>query len=219
MCPAPARSRRPAADRRRQIADAALRVIAADGLGRFTALAIAREVGVSDAALFRHFASKDAIVDAAVDRLEELLFEGFPPPGDDPLERLGAFFRRRVEVIRSSPGSSRIVATDELARAGSLRAAARVASFRARSQGFVRECLAGAARRRLLAPGLGVEEAAVVVVGALLALAHAQTAPPTLAPGVWRTLELFLRGPRARAQSADGRPPRSNGRRSPQRTP
>ena len=39
--------------RRREIADAALRIVAGEGLARFTAMSIAREVGVSDAALFR----------------------------------------------------------------------------------------------------------------------------------------------------------------------
>jgi AcrR family transcriptional regulator len=71
--------RRSAEARRREIADAALCVIAAEGLGHFTALAIAREVGLTDGALFRHFPTKDAIVDAAIDRFEELLFEGFCP--------------------------------------------------------------------------------------------------------------------------------------------
>src|SRR5512147_3249009 len=102
--PSPRAPRKAAEDRRREIADAALRVISAEGLGHFTALAIAREVGLTDGALFRHFASKEAIVDAAIDRVEELLFEGFPPEGEDPVERLGAFFARRVAVIRAQPG-------------------------------------------------------------------------------------------------------------------
>ena len=85
----PHAQRKPGADRRREIADAALRVIAEHGLGRFTALAVAEAVGLTDAALFRHFASMDAIVLGAIDRVEEHLFEGFPPEGADPLE-LGA---------------------------------------------------------------------------------------------------------------------------------
>lgn len=216
----PHASRKPAEDRRREIADAALRVIAAGGLGRFTSLAIAREVGLTDAALFRHFPSKDAIVDAAVDRVEEILFEGFPPEGDDPLGRLGAFFRRRVGAIRANPGVSRLVATDELAKAGSAEAVRRVAEFRRRSTGFVRECLSEAEQRGLLGPGVGVEEASVIVIGSLLALAHS-FAPPfpeaiaVLAPRVWSALESFLRGPKARLQSAGNRPPRRIGRRKP----
>jgi AcrR family transcriptional regulator len=210
-------SRKPAEDRRREIADAALRVIAAHGLGRFTAVAIAREVGLTDGALFRHFASKEAIVDAALDRVEELLFEGFPPEAEDPIERLGAFFARRVAVIREHPGISSLVATEELAKAGATDGAERVAGFRRRSSEFVHACLAAAQRDGRLAPGVGAEEAAVVVLGALLALAH--TALPLrrgpisiLAPRVWSALESFLRGPPARPQSAARRPPRRPGR-------
>jgi AcrR family transcriptional regulator len=211
------RTRKPAEDRRREIADAALRVIASQGLGRFTALAIAGEVGVSDAALFRHFPSKEAIVDAAIDRVEELLFEGFPPEEEDPIERIGAFFRRRVEVIRRHPGISSLVATDELARAGSTAGIRRVAEFRRRSTAFVRACLDEAQRRGRLAPGLGAQEAGVVVLGALLALAHAREASGAdvaLAPRVWIALESFLRG-RGRPRSAGRRSPRAPGRREP----
>lgn len=210
-------SKKPAEDRRREIADAALRVIARHGLGRFTALAVASEVGVTDGALFRHFRSMDAIVDAAIDRVEELLFEGFPPEGEDPLERLGAFFRRRVAVAREHPGISRLVATEELARAGTAEATRRVTEFRSRSTGFVRGCLTEAERRGLLAPGLGAEEASVVVLGSLLALAHSsiQSEPDVarLAPRVWSTLESFLRGRPDRPRSAGRRPPRRAGRR------
>lgn len=220
----PEHTRKPAEDRRREIADAALRVVSEQGLGKFTSLAIAREVGLTDAALFRHFASKDAIVDAAIDRIEEILFEGFPPEAEDPIDRLGAFFRRRVEVIRANPGVSRLVATDELARAGSAEAVERVAGFRRRSTGFVRACLAEAERLRLLAPGLHVEEASVIVLGSLLALAHSSTAPPAaavpvIAPRVWSALDSFLRGPKARLQSAGGRPPRRTGRHHTRRAP
>jgi AcrR family transcriptional regulator len=220
--PGAAPRRKPAEDRRREIADAALRVVAAGGLGRFTSLAVAREVGVSDAALFRHFPSMDAIVDAAIDRVEEVLFDGFPPQGADPVERLGAFFHRRVEAIRANPGVSRLVATDELAKAGSAAAAERVAGFRRRSTEFVRACLEEAEGRRLLGPGVHAHEASVIVLGALLALAHASTAPPAaeipaMAARVWSALESFLRGPAARSLSAADRPPRPSGRKGTRR--
>ena len=220
MAGAQARSpRRPAEDRRREIADAALRVIASQGLGRFTAVAIAREVGVTDAALFRHFPTKEAIVDAAIDRVEELLFEGFPPREQDPIERLGAFFRRRVAVIREQPGISALVMTGELAKAASADGVKRVTGFRRRSTAFVRACLDEAERLGRLAAGLGAEEASVVVLGALLALAHARAidAPEPVAdvaPRVWRALESFLGGRSTRSRSAGRRPPRVPGRRS-----
>ena len=216
------RTRRSGDDRRREIAEAALRVIASQGLRRFTSAALAAEVGVTDGALFRHFPTKDAIVLAAIDRVEELLFEGFPPADEDPIDRLGAFFLRRVEVIRGHPGVSRLVVSDELAHAAPPEGVARVAAFRRRSLSFVRGCLAEAERLGALAPGLLAADAAVVVLGAILAVGHGAAGPagvgpvdPAAARRVWSALELFLRGPgAARSEGAGPRPPRVAGRES-----
>ncbi len=196
--PAATRRRKPADLRRREIADAALKIIADQGLGRFTAMAIARETGLSDGALFRHFATKEDIVLAAIDRVEEILFEGFPPAGKDPVERLGAFFLRRVAVIAENPGVARLVVSEDLARAAPPAGVKRVMAFRQRSSSFIAECLEEAASRRLLGPGVRLAEARVVVFGALMALAHAPNlaaaaAPERLARGVWETLEQWLR--------------------------
>ncbi|ACL63833.1 transcriptional regulator, TetR family [Anaeromyxobacter dehalogenans 2CP-1] len=205
-------ARKPGTDRRREIADAALRVIAAQGAAHFTALAIAREVGVSDAALFRHFPTKDAIAAAAIDRMEELLFEGFPPEAAEPLARLGAFFRQRVAVIRANPAIARVFASDDVGLVGDGAGAARLEAFRRRSTAFVRGCLEEARRAGGLSPAAGIDEAQVLVLGALLALAHspgAASRPPELVERVWRTLETFLRRPDGRAAAAERRPPRA----------
>jgi AcrR family transcriptional regulator len=189
--------RKPSLSRRREIADAALKVAAEQGPGHLTARTIAREVGLTDAALFRHFPSKGAIVLAAIDRVGEILFEGFPPEGADPIERLGRFFRQRIRVIRESPGVARLVGSEQLAQVAPPEGVARVAGFRRRSQAFVRDALEEAHRAGLLAPGLGPEEAAVLVLGSLLALGHAglaADAPGRLAEGVWGALEAALRG-------------------------
>jgi AcrR family transcriptional regulator len=192
------RARKPAGSRRREIVEAALKVIAEQGLTRFTALAIAREVGVSDAALFRHFPTKEAIVLAAIERVEEMLFEDFPPPDADPLDRLGRFFERRVSVIRANPGVARLVASEQLAQAGSPEGVARVAAIRRRSQSFVRQTLAEAHRQGLLSEDLDPDAAAVLVLGSLLALAHqgyGSPAPAGLPRRVWRALDRALRCP------------------------
>jgi AcrR family transcriptional regulator len=187
--------RKAAGSRRREIADAALKVIAEQGLARFTSLAIAREVGVSDAALFRHFATKEDIVLAVIDRVEEILFTGFPPLDPDPIDRLGHFFRRRIEVIRKHPGVAVLVGSEQLAQAAPPRGVARVAEFRRRSRSFVRDCLVAAHEQGLLAEGVGPEEATVLVLGALLSLAHAApgSRPRTQLPErVWNLLARVL---------------------------
>ncbi len=190
--------RKPTATRRREIADAALAVIAERGLGGFTALAVARRVGVSDGALFRHFASKRAMVSAVVDRVEDVLFSGLPPAGDDPLARLGAFFLHRAAAFRDHPGVASLVHSDDLLRAASPADAARVQAFRRRSQALVRSCLAEAARQGALAEGLAPADAAALVFGALGVLARQGPGGgpgQASADGVWRALErTFRRG-------------------------
>jgi AcrR family transcriptional regulator len=197
--------RKPGDSRRREIADAALKVIAGRGLARFTSLAIAREVGVSDAALFRHFASKQAIVLAVIDRVEEILFKDFPPADPDPIARLGAFFSRRIAVIREHPGVARLLGSEQLSQAAPPRGVARVAEFRRRSQAFVRSCLVEAHRRGQLAGDVGPDEATVLVLGALLALAHGPpglSSPAALPERVWAVLEVVLRVSRRPARGA-----------------
>ncbi len=206
--------RKPADARRREIADAALRIVAGQGLARFTALSIAREVGVSDAALFRHFPTMDAIVLAVVDRVEEILFEGFPPPDADPIARLGRFFERRVAVVRDNPGLARVIGSELLAQVAPPEGVARVAGFRRRSRAFVHRTLLEARRKGLLARGLAPDEATVLVLGAILALGHAGLggAERGLPARVWAALERVLRGPGAAVA-----PPRSTRRPVPAR--
>ncbi len=208
--------RKPADARRREIADAALKVIAEQGLARFTALAIAREVGVSDAALFRHFPSKEAIVLAVIDRVEEMLFEGFPPAGPDPIARLGHFFRQRVAVIRDNPGVARLVGSEQLAQAAPPEGVSRVAEFRRRSTSFVRQMLSEAQAGGLLADGIQAEEASVMVLGSLLALAHAGLARASarLPERVWAALERTLRRRGAKPEVPSPPAARARSRRS-----
>jgi len=196
----PPRGRRlPSDQRRRQIADAALRIIAQQGLRRFTAAAIAREIGTTDGNVFRHFPTKQAIVLAAVDRMEEILFAGQPPRHADPLSRLGMFFRRRVATVTRNPGIARLLFSEDLAHAAGPEGQARVATLRRRSMAVVADCLGEARRRGLLASGVTPRVAELLVSGALMALlggrrVEADPAATSREAGrVWRTLERLLR--------------------------
>ncbi len=172
-------------------------------------------MGVTDGALFRHFPTKEAIVLAAIARVEELFVPALQANAADPLDRLGAFFRHRVETILAQPGVSRLVASEELAHAAPPDGVARVLALRRRSTAFVRAALDDAAREGLLAPGLRPDDAAVVVLGAILALGHAAT--PGDPRRIWSTLETFLRGHPARGNP--GRRPPTRSRRQVRRKP
>jgi len=183
--------------RRKQIAEAALHIISQQGLGRFTTAAIAAEIGLSEGALFRHFGSKKEIVDAAVERVEQLLAEAAPPHGDDPIQDLGVLFQRRVALMRRYPGVFRILFSDQLAQAASPDTVDRIEKLKQRSMAFIRECARRAVQRRLTRPGLEPPELFAIVHGTALSLAFSSAHPSTTdSPDpvkIWNTLEAMIR--------------------------
>jgi AcrR family transcriptional regulator len=140
------RKRLPAAQRRRQIAETALEIIAAEGVAALTAATLAGRVGVSDAALFRHFASMEAIVDAAIDAFEEALMSGFPPDHPEPLGRLRLFFVQRVSLCQQAPHILSLAFDNRLGDAAGPRGARRVRQVVKQSQAFIIDCIESAQR-------------------------------------------------------------------------
>jgi AcrR family transcriptional regulator len=186
--------REPTESRRRQIADAALKIIATHGVSRFTTSVIAHEVGMTEGALFRHFANKDEIVLAAIDRVEELFEEGAPLDDEGPpLERLRRFVEHRVRVVHAHGGIPRLVFSEELAAVAGAAGSARVQAIRRRAQATIRRCLEEAARRGELAKGLDLDATALVVQGAVMIQVFNKL-PRAMTGRIWETLERALKG-------------------------
>ncbi len=79
-------------DTRKEIIEAAIRLLGRDGPDRFSASALAREVGISKANLFHHFPNLNEIPLAAFDQLGEALFapsSGPPPSPREWLQQMG----------------------------------------------------------------------------------------------------------------------------------
>jgi AcrR family transcriptional regulator len=191
------RHRKPTEVRRAEIAEAALRVMAVQGGRRFTARALANEVGVTDGALFRHFPDMDAIVDAVVERMEAMLFAVAPPAGGDPIERLGVFFRGRVAVLVAHPHVPRLLFSDDLARLCGADRAKQMKGFKRRTRDFIESCLAEAGQNGLLGDRLGPREGALLVQGAVFAFGHlggGRADVLEMTASVWSALESLLRG-------------------------
>jgi AcrR family transcriptional regulator len=187
--------RKPTDVRQAEIVEAAMTVIAAKGAKRFTAQLIADEVGMTAGGLFRHFSSMDEIVEAVLDHMEGILFEGFPPSAADPWCRLRTFFEHRIQVIVDHPDISRILLLDPLSHLGGEKPAARVKALKRRSQGFVARCLQEAADGGTMASDVSVNAATVIVLGAVLAVGHATTSATDgkdtkrLTAEVWSVIE------------------------------
>ncbi|HEY5947848.1 MAG TPA: TetR/AcrR family transcriptional regulator [Kofleriaceae bacterium] len=201
-----ANERLSSADRKRQIAEAALRILASQGAHRLTAMEISRSLGITDAALFRHFRDKNEIIAAAITRFEELLAGDIVDDLGDPLARLGAFFVRRVGKARSHPEILGLAFNDRLAEIAGPEGAVRVQRMVGRSVGFVRACLEEAQRKRITAADVPADLLVWMVIGCLRGAATATKRPLVPPEAVWADLEKLLRRmPRRARQPASRR--------------
>ncbi len=193
----PRKTRLPTEARQRQIADAALVLIADGGPQRLTAAELARAVGLADGSLFRHFPSMDAIVLAAVDRFEEHLDGSLTSEAADPIERLRDFFVHRQALLRERPHLMRLAFNDRLLETASPAAAERIRAGVARSRAFIRACLADALAAGRVRADVPAEALAWTVVGFMrgAALQAAASPAPPSPEVVWTDLLLMLSPP------------------------
>jgi AcrR family transcriptional regulator len=95
--------------RRTQIADAARTIAVKSGSEHVTVRRIAKEIGVSEGALYRHFKSKRDILSLMVERIEEDLvgdIEKGSATGGTPLETLDSSLRNHISSIQQRRGVS-----------------------------------------------------------------------------------------------------------------
>jgi len=105
--------RKPAADRREEIARAVLRIIGERGLTSLTTASLAAEVGVTTGALFRHFASLDEILSETVRYGVAKIENTFPDPALPPIDRILALARNRVRILGADPGLGWLLRSDQ----------------------------------------------------------------------------------------------------------
>lgn len=195
-------------DRRRQIAEAALDLIASEGLTAFRTRAVAERVGLKDGSLFRHFESKQAIVLAAMDRLEEDLFSTVLTASEDPRERLAAFFRARATLLGGPRGIGQLVFSSQLVHAAGPEGREKYRSWKIRSMSFICEQLEGLAATSGLRVARPVSELARVVLGGLLVFSNERILAeggidnlPVRIDQAWQTLSALLFHPPTGLQS------------------
>ncbi|MBK7073381.1 MAG: TetR/AcrR family transcriptional regulator [Myxococcales bacterium] len=185
-------------DRRPQIADAALRILATKGAGHLTAAALGREVGIADSTIFRHYRDMDEVVLAAIDRVRMLLDSTYPPNGGSPLGRLRALFLARLALICDHPEVLRLASSDRLEQVAGPEGARRLRATIQQSRDFIETCLREAQAQGEVAASLDVTVLGWIVRGTLqvaVAAATGQRSPAPRAPeAVWSVLEQLLRG-------------------------
>lgn len=88
--------------RREQIAQAALALIASKGVNGLNMAGLARQVGMGASSLYRHFESKDQVLDAVIDLLRERLLGNVQiviREAANPLEQLKRLLAMHMHLI------------------------------------------------------------------------------------------------------------------------
>jgi AcrR family transcriptional regulator len=137
----PTRTRKPAAERREEIAEAALRLIGEGGTAAVTTTRLAEAVGVSSGAPFRHFGSLDAVLVAAIRLAAARIDETLPPPDLLPLERLECLAQARVALFAAEPGLAWLLRSDAALSTLPPEAVADLKGVVKRSRAFIRQAL------------------------------------------------------------------------------
>lgn len=103
--------------RKEQIVRAALEIIGKDGIQGLTTSGIAKAVGISEANIYRHFKSKDAILTATVEDLEDAIsniLKDVTTKEISPLDKLAQIFKLHLSHIQENKGVPRLVFSSEL---------------------------------------------------------------------------------------------------------
>jgi len=108
------KTRKPAAERKAQIVDEAMRLAAELGPDRMTTQKLADAVGITQAAIFRHFPSKSEIWMAVADRIGSAMPAKLIESDEPPLVRLRAIVERQFEFIVKTPSIPAILYSREL---------------------------------------------------------------------------------------------------------
>lgn len=191
-------TRKSAQERRKQIADAAIKVIGERGLREFTAAQLARGVGITDATIFRHFKDMNEVKLAALDRIHDLMDASPGPVSSNPLTRLEQFIRRRLDFVAVRPDIPSVIFSDQIAHALGDAGPLRIAALRNRGRELVTSCLRDAAQQGLIRSDIDIEATAILITGMVMGVLFAAkdealTAPITeMGERCWRTLESML---------------------------
>jgi len=162
----------PAEERRAVTVEAVIDLAAEQNPSDITTAAIARRMGLTQGAIFRHFPTKDAILEAVMSWVSGRLLarvDAAAELGASPLAALEAVFMAHIEFVAAHPGVPRIL-FGELQRPGETLAKRIVQTLIENYGERIRRLLEAGKARGELDSGLDVNAAAVLFVGTVQGL-------------------------------------------------
>ncbi len=102
--------------RQKEIVDVSIKIIANRGIQNLTIKNIAAEIGISEAAIYRHFASKLAILMAILDLFEMTSDDVFRLIDSESsnLEQIECFILNRYRIFQENPNLSKVMFSEEV---------------------------------------------------------------------------------------------------------
>ncbi len=196
--------RRSSQDRQEELTDAALRIIARRGIAALTTKALADEVGLTTGAIFKHFASLDALMEGVVARVESVLDATYPAADRPPLEQLLEFVEARSAAVGHQLGIHRLVMSEQFQLALPETASARLGGCVRKSRAFLRDRVLAAQREGTVRDDVDAETLALMIMGTTQVLALTAglgRGRDAMKPRVREGIETLLR-PARRAREA-----------------
>lgn len=165
--------RRSSEVRQVELTDAALHIIATQGIAALSTRSLAAQVGLSTGAIFRHFASLEALLEAVVARVEAVLEATYPPTTLPPIERLERFIETRSTAVGNQLGILRLLLSEQFLLALPKRGSARLLACVQKTRAFVLDCVRDGQAAGELRTDLPAETLAPIVMGTMQMLALA----------------------------------------------
>ena len=185
--------------RQASLVEAAVRLAAHSSPATITTADLAHAVGITQGAVFRHFASKETIWLAVLDWTIDALLTRLQTAADaqtDPVLALRAVFLAHVDFAVAHPGVPRVI-FQELQHAGDTPLKARVRDLMQLYRQLLLRLLSAAQTQQAMAHDTDLPAAAVLFIGAVQGLVMQSLisgqvdAMATLAPGVF---DIYRRG-------------------------
>lgn len=167
--------RRQTSVRRTELIAAALEIIATRGIASLGTRTLAAQVGLSSGAIFKHFASLDALLMAVVDHVSDVLATSLPDQDLPALERLAAFVERRSQAVGGRAYIQQLMMSDQFLLALPDGGATRLARHVDDTWSFVRLAIEEGQAAGQIRADLPPRAAALVVMGTTQMLARSQT--------------------------------------------
>ena len=187
--------------RKADIADAILKIAGREGIGALTMERLARELGVTSGALFRHFPTRASMLNEAARLAATRLEETFPPASLPPLERLRQFLVARSRLAAEHGGIPQLVFSEQFGKALPPKGSRAVREAVLRTRGFVVEALREAAALGEVRQDIPAPELALTVIGTVFARSlfaafdGGEGEPPPEPQARWNSLLRLLGAP------------------------